>query len=100
LDDEWKNKLKNLPVRIQWDPERNIILEPLEYRAIQIGLSGIAVEKYIQSWIVQIEDITPLCKNSRQFIIDGKINQVKEMIPEEKIYTLPNNIAYKIGARI
>ena len=60
---DWKEKLHNSPIRIQWDPERDILLETLPYRAIQIGLSGIGVEKYLAEWIVQIEDITEYCKS-------------------------------------
>ena len=45
--EEWKSKLKNSPVRIQWDPERNIFLDSLNYRAIQVGLSDTAVKKYV-----------------------------------------------------
>lgn len=94
---EWKAKLDNSPVRIQWDPDRDLLLQPLENRAIQIGLSGIAVEKYIQDWIVDIENITDNCKNIHQLIIEGKINQAKKLIPLEKTYSLPEDIALKIG---
>lgn len=44
--EDWESKIKTAPVRVQWDPERDIHLEKLPFRSIQIGLSGIAVEKY------------------------------------------------------
>ncbi|UIR56452.1 DUF4291 domain-containing protein [Sphingobacterium sp. SRCM116780] len=44
---DWKEKLQNSVIRIQWDPEKDIFLKPLNYRSIQIGLSSIALEKYI-----------------------------------------------------
>ena len=40
---EWQRLLKDSSVRIQWDPERDLLLNRLPYRSIQIGLSGVAV---------------------------------------------------------
>jgi hypothetical protein len=36
------------PVRVQWDPDRALTGEPLACRAIQIGLSGPAAERYVR----------------------------------------------------
>lgn len=95
--DDWKTLISELPVRIQWDPERDIYLQPLNYRAIQMGLSGIAVEKYISEWIVKIDDISDFCKTIYQLILNGKIQQAREKIPLEHNYPLPDTIARKIG---
>lgn len=43
--EQWKAELNGSPVRIQWDPEKDIFLNNLHHPSIQIGLSGIAVEK-------------------------------------------------------
>ena len=93
-----KEKLQGSPVRVQWDPERDIYLQPLSHRAIQIGLSGIAVEKYISDWIVTVEDITAYSQNIHQLIKADKIDQAKELLPDEKAYPLPEGIAAKINA--
>lgn len=95
---EWKEKSKTAPVRTQWDPEKDIFLRPLPYRSIQIGLSGIAVEKYVSEWIVQIDDITEKCKGVHQLVKDEKINEAKGLLPDEQIYPLPENIALKVIA--
>jgi len=59
----WKAEVESRPVRVQWDPERDWKLEPLQgVRAIQIGLSGQAVERYVRDWIVRIEDVTPIAR--------------------------------------
>ena len=84
--EDWKHKLKNAPVRLQWDPERNLYLQPVEYRAIQIGLSGIAVYKYAQDWIVSIEDITTLSKQIRNLVLDKNIETAKTLLPVERDY--------------
>lgn len=41
--DDWQRLKAQSPVRIQWDPERDLQLKALPYRSIQIGLSGEAV---------------------------------------------------------
>jgi len=59
----WKAQVESKLVRVQWDPERNWKLEPIQgTRAIQIGLSGEAVERYIRNWIVRIENVTPIAR--------------------------------------
>jgi hypothetical protein len=35
---DWTNLKNASPVRVQWDPERDLHLQPLSYRAIQIGV--------------------------------------------------------------
>lgn len=61
--ESWQNQLSTRPVRIQWDPERDWRLQPITgVRAIQIGLEGEAVERYVNQWIVHIEDVTPAAR--------------------------------------
>jgi Domain of unknown function (DUF4291) len=86
--ENWKNILQASPVRIQWDPEKDIFLQPLPYRSIQIGLTGIAVDKYINKWIVSIEDITEYCKSIHQNILTNELQKAKSMLPIEKTYSL------------
>ena len=59
-DGDWIKLKARSPVRIQWDPERDLHLEPLPYRSIQIGLSGAAVELYVKEWIESISEVTAL----------------------------------------
>lgn len=95
---DWQQELKRSPVRIQWDPEKDIHLQPLPYRSIQIGISGIAVEKYVAEWITDIEDITANCKQIYQLLSEGKTEQARELLPVENYYPLPDNIVTKINA--
>lgn len=90
--DDWKNKLSASPVRLQWDPEKDILLQNLNYRSIQIGLTGIAVEHYVNDWIVAIDDITPLCKNIHSLVLDKKIEEAKSLLPLENIYPLSDEL--------
>ena len=61
--EDWEREVEAKPVRVQWDPERDWRLQPIEgIRAIQIGLSGEAVERYVNQWVMHIEDVTPVAR--------------------------------------
>jgi len=90
--------LKNSSVRIQWDPEKDIFLQPLDYRSIQVGLSNIAVEKYINDWILQIDNITDSCKEIHKFLNEDKIDEAKNLLPKEQFYPLPKDIALIVNS--
>ncbi|AOS37989.1 hypothetical protein A0U95_04240 [Pseudomonas brassicacearum] len=87
-DEEWRLLKNNSPVRIQWDPERDLFLQPLEYRTIQIGLSGEAVDLYVNEWIQRVTDVTPLAHEVHDLIQNKKINEANAKLPTELILTL------------
>ncbi|MFN5430819.1 MAG: DUF4291 domain-containing protein [Cyclobacteriaceae bacterium] len=95
--EEWKTKLQNSPVRLQWDPEKDIHLQNLNYRSIQIGLTGDAVQHYVNDWIVAIDDITPLCKQIHSLVLDKKIEEAKALLPLENIYPITDDLRKIIG---
>jgi len=84
--DEYSRLKNNAPVRIQWDPERNLRLQPLPYRSIQIGLSGEAVRQYVTEWITKISDITDLAHTIHTLVSDNKMDEAQAMLPPERIY--------------
>ncbi|MEU8193948.1 DUF4291 domain-containing protein [Microbispora amethystogenes] len=85
----WATRLRESPVRIQWDPERDARLNPLPYRSIQIGLSGESVDRYVDEWTVSITDITTAL---------GAIRAGRAAPPAERPYPLPSGLAGVIGA--
>ncbi len=85
--EQWGDYKRNTPVRVQWDPERDIFMSPLPYRAIQIGLSGIAVDYYISQWIINITDITPFVASLHQLIQTGKMTEALQLLPREIPYS-------------
>ena len=95
-NDHWLFEKEKSPVRIQWDPERNIYLEKLDYRSIQIGLSGEAVHRYVHQWIVKITDITEQCRLIKKRL-DTNIDDAITMLPSEKPYKVPSEMASKLG---
>ena len=70
--EEWLTRRDKSPVRIQWDPERDVSLNRLEYRSIQIGLSAEAVELYTKDWIQSIEDLSELSATLKSKIISSE----------------------------
>lgn len=84
--DEWKLKIKQSDIRIQWDPERDIYGNPLDYRSIQIGIRGEYVGRYVQEWIVQIKDITDYVTELHSRIKKGE--DISERLPNEKTYII------------
>src|SRR5205085_8080838 len=75
-------------VRVQWDPERGMRFEALEYRSIQVGLSGRAVEEGLfGGWIVKIEDVTGLARRIGELVAEGKVAEARELLPHETVYT-------------
>ncbi|KUO18048.1 DUF4291 domain-containing protein [Streptomyces dysideae] len=84
----WKRELRRSPTRVQWDPERDLRLNPLPYRSLQLGLAGEAAERYADEWIVGIEDVTPLAREIHARVRAGEPERAAGMLPEERPYPL------------
>ncbi|MFC4256623.1 DUF4291 family protein [Altererythrobacter xixiisoli] len=86
---EWQAHKAGHPVRVQWDPERDLHLQPQPYRAIQIGIGGEAVAHYVHEWIVRITEVTPLAHAIHDRVKAGELEQAKSMLPVERVYSGP-----------
>jgi hypothetical protein len=95
---EWAQRKTASPVRIQWDSERSLLLQPLPWRSIQIGLSGEAVRRYLDEWITSITDLTPLAERIHRHVSSGDLSAAQAEIPTEQAYPLPSSISARIGA--
>jgi hypothetical protein len=87
--DAWRESLAS-PVRVQWDPERDLRFNPLKHRSIQIGLGGESVARYCDEWITGIEDVTELAHQ-----IHATLDAA--LLPAERPYPVPDAIAARIG---
>lgn len=94
----WEEEFENAKVYVQWDPERNIKGNKLEYRSIQVGISRYLIEEFNEDWIVKIEDYSPLVKKILNLTKQGEFNKAKKLLPIEKIYPLSDEIAQRIGS--
>ena len=84
--DEWKKQVKESFIRVQWDPERDVYGNPLDYRSIQLGLRGDIVNKYVDEWIEKITDITEYVIELKQMLDDKK--DISELLPQERSYSI------------
>ncbi|MEU2037678.1 DUF4291 domain-containing protein [Nocardia niwae] len=94
----WAERLRASPVRLQWDPERDLALRPLSYRSLQVGLGDIAVDHYLDHWITGIRDVTGDVRQLRTMVAAGKLEAAARALPEARPYPLPATVAAAIGA--
>lgn len=96
--DEWRARFREAAVHVQWDPERSLRGEKLEARSIQIGLSRHIVDRYVDDWIVAIEDRTPLVRKIHRLVQDGHTAKAKTFLPRERAYPLNDSLIRRLGA--
>lgn len=92
---EWQEQLKHAPVRVQWDPDRNLKGSKLERRAIQIGLRGKAVYAYVNEWIIGLEEVTELAHQIGNQVQERRPIEVS--VPEERLYPVDDELTYRLG---
>ncbi len=92
--DEWQKLLKTKPVRIQWDPGRDWRLNIIkEARSIQIGLSGPAVDYFVNEWIVRIDDVTDM---AHRLAADLARGVTPERLPDQLEVAYPLSSALQL----
>lgn len=72
------------PVRVQWDPERDFDFNPLDHRSIQIGLAREAVPKYVNEWIVRIEEVSGLARAVHELVAARDLDAAAALLPAER----------------
>lgn len=86
------------PVRVQWDPERDLRFQPLDHRSIQIGLTREAVDRYVDDWIVRITDVTDLAHQIGSLVAEGDLDAAGSLLPPERPYPLSPDLAEHLNA--
>ncbi len=94
--EEWLKIKRATPVRIQWDPERDLHFQPLEHRAIQIGLTNEAVPLYVNEWIQDITDLTDLVTTIHALVNSGLLEKAASLLPKEHAYYLTQHLEAKL----
>ena len=84
----WKKAVTNSNVRLQWDPDHGPHGEPLERKAIQLGLRNDILERYARSEVIRIDDISDFVAEQRNNL-HKKFDQLTT--PEERVY-IPDNL--------
>lgn len=95
----WEERKNSTSIRVQWDPERDLLGRKLEYRSLQIGLgAGEPVDTYVGDWTVRITDVTGLMKRIAELVKQGRVEEAQGLIPVEEEYPLPSYVTEVIGA--
>ena len=92
--DEWKQALNASDVRHQWDPDRDLHLRRLDRRAIQIGIRGEMVYRYVNEWIIGLEEVTGLAHAIKQ-AVEQKLPLPD--VPEERHYPVDADLQHRLG---
>ncbi|MGW4893752.1 DUF4291 domain-containing protein [Kitasatospora sp. NPDC004240] len=86
----WRRELRRSAVRVQWDPERDVHLRALPWRAVQVGLGGEAARGYADGWITSITDVTGLA---------GEVRRSRDLslLPMERPYPVGGPTGARLG---
>ncbi|MBL1225752.1 DUF4291 domain-containing protein [Enterococcus sp. BWR-S5] len=84
--ENWQEKGKLAQVRCQWDPDKDIYLQPMDRKAIQLGIRGEMVPRYVHEWTKNITDITEDVHETKRLLDLGEIE--KTSLPTETEFPL------------
>ncbi|GAA4509379.1 DUF4291 domain-containing protein [Actinoallomurus oryzae] len=98
--DEWRAEFRRARVHVQWDPERTLRGRSLDARSIQVGLSRHVIDRYADEWTLDIRDLTPTVRRIRRLLDDGDTRRASALLPRERVYPLPPELARRIGADV
>ncbi|MFD8299802.1 DUF4291 domain-containing protein [Streptomyces bauhiniae] len=95
---DFRRALREAPARVQWDPERDLHLNPLPHRSLQLGLTGEAAARYADEWIVGIRDVTPLARLAHEAVRAGRLDEASALLPKEPPYPVPERLLTHLSA--
>ncbi len=89
----WQRALKGSEVRLQWDPDHHPSGAKLARRAIQLGLRGGVLRRFVNEATRSIEDISDLVQREREHRQD----LARLRVPREHVYDVESDIAVRLG---
>jgi hypothetical protein len=95
--EDWKKRIDSALVHIQWDPERSVRGAHLPQRAIQVGISRHVIKTFVEEWIVELKDYTPLVRKMYKLIQAGDEGSTKKLLPKERAYPVDEVLGRQIG---
>lgn len=82
--DEWKEAVQRSEVRLQWDPDHAPGGAKEERRAIQLGLRGETLRRFVEEATHRIEDVSDFALREREHRADASRLQ----LPKERPYPI------------
>lgn len=95
--EDWRARFADARVHVQWDPERTLRGRPLDRRSIQVGLSRHVIDHYVDDWILDVNDLTPLVRKIHRLINDGNAARAEGLLPPERVYPVGPELATRVG---
>jgi hypothetical protein len=94
-EDAWRWAVAGSDVRLQWDPDHGPAGDPVERRAIQLGLRSDVLARYAKEWLLDIEDIS-------EFVAEQRANAAAPfeqlVTPKEDVYPVDDpEVASRLG---
>lgn len=96
---QWQAEFDAAVVHIQWDPERSLRGQALNHYSIQVGLSRHIIERYVNEWVISIEDKTPTVRKMYDLISQGKADKARDFLPKERVYPIEAETMRRLGMR-
>lgn len=91
---KWRADLDNTNVIVQWDPSRNPSGRKIKRKAIQLGLRGEMLKRYIsRETIKKVLDISSLAAEMQQLVAQREGNIIE--MPIETIYPVTDSATRK-----
>jgi hypothetical protein len=79
---------RGAPLRLQWDPERDLEGRTLPWRSLQLGIGPAFARAYAEQWVVRLEDLTSLVTGLRGRRAAGDREALEASAPAERPYPL------------
>ncbi len=83
-EEAWKRAVKGSNVRLQWDPDHGPSGQKLERRAVQLGLRGDMLRRFVFEETRSIEDVSDLVVEQRDH--RKALDQLR--VPLERVYAI------------
>lgn len=96
----WNAEFEKAPVHVQWDPERSIRGADVGINSIQVGLGRTVIERYVNDWVIEIRDMTPLVRKLHALVGAGQVANARKLLPPERIYPVEPNIAKRLDMEV
>lgn len=93
--EDWQAALRTSHVRLQWDPDHNPSGQPVERRAIQLGLRASALVELAGSALVEVIDMSPMVAIQRDLLRSHRHDLLET--PREDVYVPPPGAALAVG---
>ncbi|WNG58962.1 DUF4291 domain-containing protein [Archangium gephyra] len=94
---QWDRDFQRAPVHIQWDPERSLRGQSLPHDSLQVGLGRTVIGRYVEEWILSIEDLTERVRKIRKLLDAGRAEQATRQLPRESVYPVPARLTRQLG---